>query len=61
VSGWDSIVDVAEESTRVALRVVARILFGAEAIDAVRQCFPVLGEYTLRRGTEHRDDWPVPG
>ncbi|MEQ4205842.1 cytochrome P450 [Actinopolymorpha sp. B9G3] len=47
------VVDVIEESTRLTLRVVARILFGADvddAIETVRRSFPVIGEYTRRRG-----------
>lgn len=47
------VVDAAEETSRFALRAVARILFGADveqAIAVVHRSFPVLGEYVKDRG-----------
>ncbi|MGW6390336.1 cytochrome P450 [Streptomyces sp. NPDC055103] len=67
---WDqdtaSTVDVLEEMTRLALRAVARILFGTDvdaAIEVVERCFPELGAYVLRRGFSPLNtprDWPTP-
>jgi cytochrome P450 len=60
------VVDVMGEMTRLTLRVVARILFGADvetAIAVIQRCFPVIGEYTLRRGFSPRSiprRWPTP-
>jgi cytochrome P450 len=62
----DQMVDVIEQSTRLTLRVVARILFGADvdhAIETVRQSFPVIGEYTRHRGFSPifiPRHWPTP-
>jgi cytochrome P450 len=62
----DQVVDVIEESTRLTLRVVARILFGADvddAIETVRRSFPVIGEYTRSRGFSPiyiPRQWPTP-
>lgn len=60
------VVDLIAEVTRLTQRVVTRVLFGAaseEAADVVDRCFPLLGEYMLRRGfapiTLPRD-WPTP-
>lgn len=60
-------VDVLHESTRLALRAVARILFGTDvdsAVEVVERCFPGVGSYVLRRGyspvTLPRE-WPTPG
>ncbi|MEU8519029.1 cytochrome P450 [Streptomyces sp. NBC_01216] len=65
--GGRTSVDVLDEMTVLALRAVARILFGtdvAEAVEVVERCFPVLGDYVLRRAyapvTIPRD-WPTPG
>lgn len=63
---WEGETDVLEESTRVTLRVVAQILFGADvesAIDSVRRCFPVIGSSVSKRGLEPRSlprTWPTP-
>ncbi|MFE0091458.1 cytochrome P450 [Streptomyces sp. NPDC058991] len=63
----DGTVDVVDEMTRLALRAVARILFGTDveaAVPVVERCFPVIGEYTLRRGYSPVNpprDWPTPG
>lgn len=46
-------IDAIDEGAELALRAVARILFGTEvetAIAVVRRCFPVIGTYTRRRG-----------
>ncbi|MFD4371364.1 cytochrome P450 [Streptomyces sp. NPDC059202] len=63
----DGVVELSDEMMRLALRAVARILFGADVeatIDVVDRCFPVITEYTMRRGyspvTIPRD-WPTPG
>ncbi|MFJ6574620.1 cytochrome P450 [Streptomyces sp. NPDC091368] len=71
IDAWEQapegIVDVSHEMMRLALRAVARILFGTDVeatIDVVDRCFPVITEYTMRRGyspvTVPRD-WPTPG
>lgn len=63
----DGVVDLMAESTRLTLRLVTRILFGADveaAIDVVRRCFPVIGDQTLRRGFAPVNiprHWPTPG
>ncbi|WP_137990751.1 cytochrome P450 [Streptomyces vilmorinianum] len=63
----DSTVDVLDEMTGLALRAVARILFGTdveEAADIVERAFPVMGDYVLRRGFSPLNiprDWPTPG
>ncbi|MFD7320342.1 cytochrome P450 [Streptomyces sp. NPDC059875] len=63
----DSTVDVLDEMTRLALRAVARILFGTDveaAVEIVERAFPVMGEYVLRRGFSPLNiprDWPTPG
>jgi cytochrome P450 len=62
----DQTVDLVEESTRLTLRTVTRILFGGDvdtAIDVVQRCFPVIGEYTLQRGFAPLNvprQWPTP-
>ncbi|MFF7713780.1 cytochrome P450 [Streptomyces sp. NPDC007988] len=62
----DSTVDVVDEMTRLALRAVARILFGTDveaAVPVVERCFPVIGDYTLRRGYSPVNpprNWPTP-
>ncbi|MFC9701033.1 cytochrome P450 [Streptomyces sp. NPDC056943] len=63
----DSAVDVLQEMTRLALRAVARILFGTDvdaAVEVVEDCFPEVGAYVLRRGYSPLNtprDWPTPG
>ncbi|MET9950128.1 cytochrome P450 [Streptomyces sp. NPDC006339] len=69
--GWreraEETVDVVHEMTGLALRAVARILFGTdveEAVGIVERCFPVLGAYVSSRGFAPRKlprDWPTPG
>lgn len=60
-------VDVLQQMTRLALRAVARILFGTDvdtAVEVVERCFPELGSYVLRRGYSPVNlprDWPTPG
>ncbi|MER8232407.1 cytochrome P450 [Streptomyces sp. NPDC094049] len=64
-SGAES-VDVLQEMTRLALRSVARILFGTdvdEAVEIVESSFPELGAYVLRRGYSPLNvprSWPTP-
>ncbi|MFD5329091.1 cytochrome P450 [Streptomyces sp. NPDC127092] len=68
--GWraagDGTVDVVHEMTGLALRAVARILFGTDvdaAVGIVERCFPVLGDYVSRRGYSPRKpprSWPLP-
>jgi len=59
-------IDLHAEMSRFTLRVVGRILFGADverAIPAVASGFPVLGDYMLARGTSPARlprDWPTP-
>ncbi|MFF5444170.1 cytochrome P450 [Streptomyces sp. NPDC012888] len=61
------VVDVAEEMMGLALRAVARILFGTDVeatIEVVDRCFPVITEYVLRRGYSPANvprTWPTPG
>nr|BFD94467.1 cytochrome P450 [Kitasatospora sp. Xyl93] len=60
------VVDAAEETSRFALRAVARILFGADveqAVAVVHHSFPVLGEYVKERGyapVRLPRSWPTP-
>ncbi|KOU22305.1 cytochrome P450 [Streptomyces sp. WM6372] len=71
VEGWElapgSVIDVGEEMMRLALRAVARILFGTDVeatVDVVDRCFPVITEYVLRRGYSPANiprSWPTPG
>ncbi|MGW0389914.1 cytochrome P450 [Streptomyces sp. NPDC003042] len=62
----DGIVDVSDEMMRLALRAVARILFGTDVeatVDVVDRCFPVITEYVLRRGYSPANiprSWPTP-
>ncbi|MDT0317118.1 cytochrome P450 [Streptomyces millisiae] len=45
--------DLNEDMSRLTVRMITRILFGADAEEAaavVRRCMPVLGMYTLKRG-----------
>ncbi|MFD9408800.1 cytochrome P450 [Streptomyces sp. NPDC059989] len=70
VAGWekapDGIVDVSEQMMHLALRAVARILFGTDVeatVDVVDRCFPVITEYVLRRGYSPANiprTWPTP-
>ncbi|WP_351234021.1 cytochrome P450 [Streptomyces sp. NPDC002133] len=59
-------VDVVDEMTGLTLRAVARILFGTDveaAVPVVERCFPVIGNYTLRRGYSPANPprhWPTP-
>ncbi|MFI5668546.1 cytochrome P450 [Streptomyces sp. NPDC051704] len=71
VADWErapgAVVDVGEEMMRLALRAVARILFGTDVeatVDVVDRCFPVITEYVLRRGYSPANfprSWPTPG
>ncbi|MCX5389273.1 cytochrome P450 [Streptomyces sp. NBC_00094] len=60
-------VDVLQQMARLALRAVARILFGTDvdtAVEVVERCFPELGAYVLRRGYSPLNTprgWPTPG
>ncbi|MBD0675546.1 cytochrome P450 [Streptomyces sp. CBMA156] len=60
------VVDAAEETSRFALRTVARVLFGTdveEAVAVVHRSFPVLGEYVKERGyapIRLPRTWPTP-
>ncbi|MBT2367399.1 cytochrome P450 [Streptomyces sp. ISL-10] len=66
-SAPDLTVDVVSEMTGLTLRAVARILFGTDvesAVAVVERCFPVIGDYVLRRGYSPANlprDWPTPG
>ncbi|MFI9116637.1 cytochrome P450 [Streptomyces venezuelae] len=59
-------VDVLDEMARLALRAVARILFGTDvdaAVEIVGSAFPELGAYVLRRGYSPLNvprSWPTP-
>lgn len=59
--------DVVHEMGRLALRAVARILFGTDvdaAVGIVERCFPVLAGYVTKRGYAPRNiprEWPTPG
>ncbi|MEV0411828.1 cytochrome P450 [Streptomyces sp. NPDC050448] len=71
IAGWEQapggVVDVGEEMMRLALRAVARILFGTDVeatVDVVDRCFPVITDYVLRRGYSPANiprTWPTPG
>ncbi|MFE2147216.1 cytochrome P450, partial [Streptomyces sp. NPDC059456] len=71
VESWErapgAVIDVGEEMMRLALRAVARILFGTDVeatVDVVDRCFPVITEYVLRRGYSPANiprTWPTPG
>ncbi|WP_432115702.1 cytochrome P450 [Streptomyces sp. S1] len=60
-------VDVLQEMARLALRAVARILFGTDvdaAVQIVERSFPELGAYVLHRGFSPLNvprNWPTPG
>lgn len=63
----DGVVDVSDEMMHLALRAVARILFGADVeatVDVVDRCFPVITDYVMRRGYSPVNvprGWPTPG
>ncbi|MCJ0869016.1 cytochrome P450 [Streptomyces sp. AP-93] len=63
----DGVVDVSDEMMALALRAVARILFGTDVdatADVVDRCFPVITAYVMRRGYSPVNvprDWPTPG
>lgn len=69
VAGWraaEEPIDLHREMSRVTLRIVGRLLFGADverAVPVVAYAFPVLGEYARRRSyspaTAPRG-WPTP-
>ncbi|KOG44678.1 cytochrome P450 [Streptomyces virginiae] len=71
IASWgqalDGIVDVSDEMMHLALRAVARILFGTDVeatADVVAECFPVITDYVLRRGYSPANiprHWPTPG
>ncbi|WP_405791018.1 cytochrome P450 [Streptomyces sp. NBC_00029] len=71
ISAWggavDGVVDVSDEMMHLALRAVARILFGTDVeatADVVAECFPVITDYVLRRGYSPANiprHWPTPG
>ncbi|MFI6002606.1 cytochrome P450 [Streptomyces sp. NPDC051366] len=71
IAGWEQapggVVDVGEEMMQLALRAVARILFGTDVeatVDVVDRCFPVITDYVLRRGYSPANiprTWPTPG
>ncbi|MFD3696482.1 cytochrome P450 [Streptomyces sp. NPDC058646] len=70
VEAWrkapDGVVDVSEAMMHLALRAVARILFGTDVeatVDVVDRCFPVITDYVLRRGYSPANvprSWPTP-
>ncbi|GGY97218.1 cytochrome P450 [Streptomyces avidinii] len=61
------VVDVSDEMMHLALRAVARILFGTDVeatAGVVAECFPVITDYVLRRGYSPANiprHWPTPG
>ncbi|MEU9123777.1 cytochrome P450 [Streptomyces sp. NPDC048506] len=63
----DGTVDLVPEMNRLALRTVARILFGLdaeEAVDAIHRCAPVINAYVVQRGyvpVKLPRHWPTPG
>lgn len=71
IADWErapgSVVDVGEQMMQLALRAVARILFGTDVdatVDVVDRCFPVITDYVLRRGYSPANiprTWPTPG
>ncbi|MGW6978132.1 cytochrome P450 [Streptomyces sp. NPDC054932] len=71
IASWgearDGVVDVSDEMMHLALRAVARILFGTDVeatADVVAGCFPVITDYVLRRGYSPANiprHWPTPG
>ncbi|MDX3536980.1 cytochrome P450 [Streptomyces sp. MB09-01] len=71
IAAWeealDGVVDVSDEMMHLALRAVARILFGTDVeatAEVVARCFPVITDYVLRRGYSPANvprHWPTPG
>ncbi|MFD7625920.1 cytochrome P450 [Streptomyces sp. NPDC059851] len=71
LTAWEQapggVVDVSDGMMQLALRAVARILFGTDVdatVDVVDRCFPVITEYVLRRGYSPANvprSWPTPG
>ncbi|MFD5142053.1 cytochrome P450 [Streptomyces sp. NPDC058401] len=71
LAAWEAapggVVDVADEMMTLALRAVARILFGTDVdatADVVDRSFPVITAYVMRRGYSPVNiprDWPTPG
>ncbi|MGI5467862.1 cytochrome P450 [Streptomyces sp. CA-132043] len=63
---WES-VDLVAEMSRLALRTVARILFGADveaAVEVIHRSFPVINSYALSRAYAPVNlprEWPTPG
>jgi cytochrome P450 len=59
-------IDAHQEMSRITLRVVGRLLFGADverAVPVVRSAFPLLGDYTRRRALSPvatPRHWPTP-
>ncbi|RSS66113.1 cytochrome P450 [Streptomyces sp. WAC06614] len=68
LDGWrdGAVVELTDEMMRLALRAVARILFGTDVdstVDVVDRCFPVIADYCLRRGYSPANlprTWPTP-
>ncbi|MFE7300932.1 cytochrome P450 [Streptomyces sp. NPDC057579] len=65
-SAADDVVDLVPEMNRLALRTVARILFGLDveaAVAAIHRCAPVINDYVVRRAyapLKVPRDWPTP-
>ncbi|MYT29791.1 MULTISPECIES: cytochrome P450 [unclassified Streptomyces] len=65
-SAADGVVDLVPELNRLALRTVARILFGVDteaAVTAIHRCAPVINDYVVRRAytpVKIPRDWPTP-
>ncbi|MFI1202959.1 cytochrome P450 [Streptomyces sp. NPDC020883] len=65
-SAGDGVVDLVPEMNRLALRTVARILFGVDAevaTTAIHRCAPVVNDYVVRRAyapVKVPRDWPTP-
>ncbi|MFE4022040.1 cytochrome P450 [Streptomyces sp. NPDC059101] len=65
-SAADGVVDLVPEMNRLALRTVARILFGLDveaAVAAIHRCAPVINDYVVRRAyapLKVPRDWPTP-
>ncbi|MFD8548654.1 cytochrome P450 [Streptomyces sp. NPDC059649] len=66
-SAEDATVDLVPEMNRLALRTVARILFGLdteEAVAAIHRCSPVINAYVVQRAyvpVKIPRQWPTPG
>ncbi|WP_275465367.1 cytochrome P450 [Streptomyces noursei] len=60
------VVDLVSEMNRLALRTVARILFGLDveaAVETIHRCAPVINDYVVRRAytpLKVPRDWPTP-